>query len=123
MVSVVAHLGRREHQASLGAHCHDVGGDPGVPDHRLASLHHQALESIDVPVRLLVQDVAHGGSGCRHRERVPVERPDLVVGSVDDASHDILGPADRAAHHASSERLAQAHDVRSHAVALRRPAG
>ena len=48
--------------------------------------------------------------GC-HRQRIAVERPDLVVATLTDCGHDLLGATDCTARHAPAERLGQRHDV------------
>ena len=61
--------------------------------------------------------------GGGHRERVAVERADLLVGPVDDRLHHLGGAADRPARDAAAERLGEAHDVGLHAEQRGGPPG
>ena len=82
-----------------------------------------AAQDLGQPVELGVgvgrQDLGQRRAHRRHRQRVAVERADLVDPAVGDPAHDLLAAADRAARQAAADRLGQAEQVGGDAEALR----
>ena len=76
---------------------------------------HALAEQVEVGVRVGRQHRGEHRSRRGHRERVAVERADLLVAAVDDGLHHLRRATDRPARHAAAERLGEAHDVGLHA--------
>ena len=118
-----------------------VGGRLVVEDDRALEAEHVAVRRLPVrrqrglrtrehsPAHALRGAVHVGGQHLQqrrlrrgHRQRVAVERADLVVHAIGDGRHHLLGAADGTARQPAAERLGQAHDVGRDAEQAGRPA-
>ena len=95
-------------------------GSPWSRECRRAAVEHLATQRLGARVRVGRQHLGQHRSCRSHRERVAVERADLVVAAVGDRAHHLGGAADRAARHAAAERLRQTDDVGGDAEQLGR---
>ena len=76
---------------------------------------HPVAQPVEVRVRRGGEHLGQHRPGGRHRERVAVERADLLVGAVRDQRHHLLGAADRRRGDPAADRLRQADQVGRHA--------
>ena len=88
-----------------------VAGQPVALDHVLAAPQQPLLERVEVLVRSGVSTSRQAGPRGGHRERVPVERADLVDGAALDDLEGLLGAADRAGREPAAERLGERDEV------------
>ena len=93
-VTVVAHPRGREGDRALGREALGVGVQTRLLDDASGPRYHAVLEPLQVPVRVVVQDVAQRCSSRGHGQGVSVEGADLIVDPFRDQPHDLLGAAD-----------------------------
>ena len=122
-VAVVAHRRPGEGHASLGPDADDpprqtVGGDV-----LLEAAAGPRRQRVEVGVPVVVEDLAQVGAGRGHRERVAVERADLLVPAVGDRRHHLLDATDGGHGDAAPQGLGQADDVGRDAVPSGRARG
>ena len=119
---VVDHRLRREDDTTLRPDANGVARKSVPLEHLAATCEQARFGCVEMLVRARRQHLEQARSRGGHRERIAVERADLVDSALLDDLERRLGTADRAARQTAAERLREGDEVGRDPEALRRSA-